>query len=51
MFDERLVLRLCGLQRSEARELADIVGAEASILSEEPPQSAATATVGGDPLR
>lgn len=35
MIDERLVLRLCGLQRSEARELADNVGAEATILSEE----------------
>jgi hypothetical protein len=35
MIDERLVLRLRGLQRSDARELADNVGAEATILSEE----------------
>jgi hypothetical protein len=35
MFDERLVLRLPGLQRSAARELADSVGAEATIVSEE----------------
>jgi hypothetical protein len=34
MIDERLVLRLRGLQRSDARELADGVGAEATILSE-----------------
>src|SRR4030081_2355178 len=37
MIDERLVLRLRGLQRSDARELADNVGAEATILSEESP--------------
>jgi hypothetical protein len=37
MIDERVVLRLPGLQRSEARELADSVGAEASILPEESP--------------
>ena len=36
MIDERLVLRLCGLHSSDARELASSVGAEASILSEEP---------------
>jgi hypothetical protein len=36
MIDERLVLRLRGLQGSDARELASGVGAEASILSEEP---------------
>jgi hypothetical protein len=35
MIDERLVLRLRGLQRVEARELADNVGAEATILAEE----------------
>ena len=35
MIDERLVLRLCGLQGSDARELADNVGAEATILSDE----------------
>jgi hypothetical protein len=35
MIDDQLVLRLRGLQRSEARELADDVGAEATILSEE----------------
>ena len=35
MIDERLVLRLRGLQRSDARELADSVGAEATILPEE----------------
>ena len=37
MIDDRLVLRLCGLRRSHARELADNVGAEATILSEESP--------------
>jgi hypothetical protein len=37
MIDERLVLRLRGLQSSDARELADNVGAEATILSEESP--------------
>jgi hypothetical protein len=37
MIDERLVLRLRGLQRSDARELADTVGADASILSDESP--------------
>jgi alkylation response protein AidB-like acyl-CoA dehydrogenase len=37
MIDERLVLRLRGLQRSDARELADSVGAEATILPEESP--------------
>lgn len=37
MIDERLVLRLCGVQRSDARELADAVGAEAMVLSEESP--------------
>ncbi len=36
MIDERLVLRLCGLRRSDARELADDVGEGATILSEEP---------------
>ena len=41
MIDERLVLRLRGLQRSDARELVDNVGAEATILPEESP------TVGG----
>jgi|HubBroStandDraft_4_1064222.scaffolds.fasta_scaffold99701_2 hypothetical protein len=35
MIDERLVLRLRGLQRSDACELADSVGAEATILPEE----------------
>jgi hypothetical protein len=35
MIDERLVLRLCGLPRSNARELAGSVGAEATILSDE----------------
>jgi hypothetical protein len=35
MLDERLVLRLGGLQRSDARELVENVGAEASILPEE----------------
>ena len=34
---DRLVLRLRGLQRSDARELADNVGAEATILPEESP--------------
>ncbi len=36
MIDERLVLRVRGLKRSDARELADNVGAEATILQEEP---------------
>jgi len=35
--DERHVLRLCGLARSDARELSDEVGAEATIVSEESP--------------
>ena len=35
MVDERLVLRFHGLQRPDARQLADSVGAEATILSEE----------------
>jgi hypothetical protein len=37
MIDERLVLRLGGLRRSDARELVDHVGAEATILREESP--------------
>ncbi len=37
MIDERLVLRLGGLQRSDARELVDTVGAEATTLSDESP--------------
>ena len=37
MIDQRLVLRLRGLHRSDARELVDNVGAEASILPEESP--------------
>ena len=37
MIDERLVLRLRGLSRSDARELLDEVGAEATILLEESP--------------
>jgi hypothetical protein len=37
MIDERLVLRFGGFQRSDARELADALGAEATILSEESP--------------
>jgi hypothetical protein len=37
MIDERLILRLGGLQRSDARELVDNVGAEATILREDPP--------------
>ena len=35
MISELPVLRLRGLQRSDARELADSVGAEATILSDE----------------
>src|SRR5580704_13432062 len=35
MIDERLVLRFRGLSRSDARELLDNVGAEATILPEE----------------
>ena len=35
MINERLVLRLRGLQRSDARDLAEAVGAEATILHEE----------------
>ena len=41
MIDERLVLRFRDLQRSDARELADGVGPEATILLEE------SAPVGG----
>jgi hypothetical protein len=37
MIDDRLVLRLRGLHRSDARELADSLGAEATILPEESP--------------
>ncbi len=37
MIDERLILRLRGLQRSDARELADNVGAEARILPDDSP--------------
>jgi hypothetical protein len=37
MIDERLVLRLRGLSRSDARELLDDIGAEATILLEESP--------------
>lgn len=35
MTDDRHVLRLCRLARSDARELADDVGTEAKIVSEE----------------
>jgi hypothetical protein len=35
MIDEQLALRLRGLERSDARELADTVGADARILSDE----------------
>lgn len=35
MSDERVVLRLRGLQRSDARELADTVGTEATVVSDE----------------
>ena len=37
MIDDRLVLRLRGLRRSDARELADSLGADATILAEESP--------------
>lgn len=37
MIDDRLVLRFCGLCRSDARELADSLGADATILPEESP--------------
>jgi hypothetical protein len=37
MIGDRLVLRLRGLRRSDARELADGLGAEATILPEESP--------------
>jgi hypothetical protein len=37
MTDERLVLRLRGLSRSDACELTDAVGSEAATLSEESP--------------
>ena len=37
MIDQPLVLRFRGLRRSDARELADNVGAEATIVSEESP--------------
>ena len=35
MSDERPVLRLPGLPKSDARELADNVGAEAAVVAEE----------------
>jgi len=35
MIDERLVLRFRGLPRSDARELAEAVGEEATIIQEE----------------
>jgi len=35
MLDQRLVLRLRGLQGADARELADNLGAEATILADE----------------
>jgi hypothetical protein len=34
---EQLILRLCGLQRSDARGLAETIGADARILSDELP--------------
>lgn len=37
MIDDRVVLRLQGLRRSDARELADGLGAEVTILPEESP--------------
>ncbi|HUO72572.1 MAG TPA: hypothetical protein VMU39_17520 [Solirubrobacteraceae bacterium] len=37
MIEERLILRFCGLQRSDARALVDSVGAEATMLPEESP--------------
>lgn len=37
MIDERLVIRFRGLQRPDARELADSVGEDATIHSEESP--------------
>jgi hypothetical protein len=37
MIDDRLVLRLGGLQGSDARALADSLGAEATVFSEELP--------------
>jgi len=37
MIDDRLVLRLRGLQGSDARALADRLGAEATVFSEELP--------------
>jgi hypothetical protein len=37
MTDERLVLRFRSLRRLDARELADAVGAEATILPDESP--------------
>ena len=36
MIDQLPVLRILGLQSSDARELAESVGPEASVLSEEP---------------
>jgi hypothetical protein len=35
MINERLVLRIRGLQKSDAQELAESVGAEATVLAEE----------------
>jgi hypothetical protein len=37
MIQERLVLRLTGLRRSDARELADGVGEQATVLADESP--------------
>jgi hypothetical protein len=37
MTDDRLVLRLCDLQRSDARGLVDSVGADARIVADELP--------------
>ena len=37
MIDDRLILRLRGLRRSDARELVDHVGAEARVLPDESP--------------
>ena len=37
MIDDRLVLRLRGIDRSDARALADSLGADATILPEELP--------------
>jgi hypothetical protein len=48
MTDERLVLRLCDLPRSDARGLVDTVGADARIVSDELPPIGGYGDLGTD---